>query len=113
MRSSGRRVGQLVFFMDETFVKAYDAIMKDKNIDCLESYLLCRYINKYERYGCVETSDSKDAEFLKIDRHYVSNKRMHLENLGYIKSYAGKGKKTIIQISIDILNKVGIKIKQQ
>lgn len=99
--------------MEDTFVKAYDEIMKDKNIDCLESYLLCRYINKYERYGLIETSDLKDAEFLKIDRHYVADKRNHLESLGYIKSSAGKGRKTIIRISKDVLNKLGIEIKDK
>lgn len=97
--------------MDDTFVKVYDEIMKDKSMDCIESYLLCRYINKYERFGRIETSDLKDSEFLKIDRKYVGQKRMHLEELGYIRSCAGKGKKTVIQISKDILNKIGIDIK--
>jgi Mn-dependent DtxR family transcriptional regulator len=65
--------------------------MKDKDLDLYESVLLSLYIKRYEQYGDVLTSDSKAAEYLKIDRKYVGKKRRHLEELGYIKYNSRRG----------------------
>lgn len=65
--------------------------MKDKDLDLYESVLLCLYISRYEQYGEVLTSDTKAAEYLKIDRKHVGKKRRHLAELGYIKYYSRKG----------------------
>lgn len=97
--------------MEETkikFIKAYEKIMENDKLDLYEAYLMCLYINKYSLFGNVITSDSEDARHLKIDRHYVANKRKHLENLGFIKCETEQGKKkpTIIQINKGIIKQL-------
>lgn len=83
--------------------------MKSKKLDLAESYLLCMYLNKYEQYGSVIASDSKDSEELKIDRKYVKKKREHLKELGYISYETKKGKPTEIRINPSLLKSLEIK----
>lgn len=85
------------------FLKCSKEILKDLNIDIYESILLCLYIEKYTTYGRVIVSDSKDAEYLKIDRKYVGKKRKHLEKLGYIECVSTKGKPTELRINRKLL----------
>lgn len=96
--------------MEETYVKAYDSIMCDKEMDLYESYLLCRYINKYSMHnGLIITSDAKDAEYLKIDRKYVGQKRRRLKELGYIDYVVKKGQPTVITLDKSIIKILNIK----
>ena len=92
-------------------MKLYDDILNDTNLTLDEAVLLCMYISKYIQFkGYVIACDSSDANYLKIDRHHVSKKRKHLEELGYIKCKMQKGKPSIVQLNESILEKLEITI---
>ena len=91
------------------FVKAYDEIMLNDELDLYETYLLCRYISKYEYFGSVSTSDSKDSKYMNVTRQTAGEKRKHLEELGYIKTVATKGKGVKVEIKDCVLEALGLK----
>ena len=95
--------------MEDTFIKAYDSIMREKELDLYESFLLCRYINKYTRYETIIVSDTEDAKYLKIDRKYVGKKRKRLKELGYIDYTSKKGQPTEVKLDKSVLEFLGIK----
>ena len=91
------------------FYKLYEKVLVSKKLDLEEAVLLCLYLNKYVMFGEVYASDSSDAKYIKIDRHYVGNKRKHLEEIGYIKCEGRQGKKTKITIDPKLIKLLGIK----
>lgn len=92
--------------MENSYIKVYDFIVKEKELDLYESYLLCMYLNKYFLYGKVIASDTKDAECLKISDKYVRARRKHLESLGIITCKGGRGKPKEIIINNGLIKKV-------
>ena len=95
--------------MKEKFFKLYDKVLTSKDIDLAESVLLCVYLNDYSMHGKVITSDTKCAEYLKIHRTHVGEKRKHLEKLGYISCKVNKGKGIIITINPSLIEVLGTK----
>jgi len=90
--------------MENKYIKAYNSIITSKDIDLYESFLLCFYINKHIlNDGIVYTSEKKEEEMLKIERHAIGKKRKHLEELGYIKCEKNKGKCTRIIINPNLI----------
>lgn len=98
------------------FIKLYDFVMEDERLDLKEAVLLCLYINKFIlNKGCVIASDTKDAEYLKTERHSIAKRRKHLEELKIIKciKYKSENKENPFNILIDkeLLKKLEIEIK--
>lgn len=87
------------------FIKMYETILQNSNMDAKEKLLLCRYINlvEYNKKNPIQYSDRYIAELLGLRKNTFIRARIGLEELGYIEHKRtfnnGKNTASIIRLN--------------